>query len=531
MSGTIAARIAALGFFISAATLVTPVAADEASERMLRDFIAGIDASADWRASATFRSERADTIAEKLIIARTNPDVSLNIGRLRVTDLEEGDEGGFTASAIEVENATMTAPTISYAIPLTSVADVSMPSVEAFDFDPRRMMSSIGRFYSIMAEMEFSDFEIPEMRSTQRVEAPDPKMSSTIAGVYRNLVVASLSEGTMSASTAGPMTFSATGSENSFLFEIAKVASSEVDIAAAAHISNPDAYVSGKGDGVWHPIMSSFEYSGITGSGPEGAIFGIDRISVSNFDGRQPEKPFFDVMDKMMDPSIPPEEKANVDPTEILALYAAWRLGGMSIDGLSLEVPSGQTSFEFASMAMGGFSNEGIESFAISKMRGGSADGSGAINSLELRGLQFPDLTAMIGAGEIGDEPKSPEQLRTILGASPRLSHFSVRGVSGAQGAEAPFTLGSFTLDFGGWGDLLPASTKIALTDPLRPTQPARPQSGGGGADRSAWFRQPGDGRLDRPRVVGGRRVPTPSPPQHRCRTAATSRYPTRSPA
>jgi hypothetical protein len=464
MSRRMAVRAAALGSFVLAAVAAIPAGADEVGELLLQDFIDGINASADWKASGAIRSEQADTIAEKLILSRKDPDVSLNIGRLRVTDLEEGEDGGFTASAIEVENATMAAPTVSYTIPLASVADVSVPSAEGLDFDPRRMMSSIGRFYAVMAEAEFSDFEIAEMRSTQRVEMPDPKMSSTIEGVYRNLYIGSLAEGVMSASTTGPITLSATGT-NSFSFEIAKVTASEVDVGAAAHISNPRAYVNGKGDGVWHPIMSSFEYFGITGSGPEGAVFGIDRISVSSFDGRQPKMPFFDVMDRMMDPSLSQEEKAKIDPRDILAMYAAWRMGGINIENVSVQVPAEKTSFEMASMAMGGLSNEGIDSFSMSAMRGEGPNGSGSLDALEMRGLKFPDLTSLIEAGETEGAPKSPEQFRTLLAGMPRLSHFSLRGMTGAQGAEAPFKLGSFTLDFGGWGDLFAATTKMVLKD------------------------------------------------------------------
>ena len=83
----------------------TPVRADFASEALLHDFVRSIDGSPDWSASAgVVRSDGSNTVGERLVISRGNPDVTVSIDRLRLRDLNETAAGGFSAAEIEVTN-------------------------------------------------------------------------------------------------------------------------------------------------------------------------------------------------------------------------------------------------------------------------------------------------------------------------------------------------------------------------------------------------------------------------------------------
>ena len=68
--------------------------------------------------------------------------------------------------------------------------------------------------------------------------------------------------------------------------------------------------------------------------GPNGATFRLENIRLGKLEGRQPEQPFVDAFDKLMDPTISPEEKTkDFDPSALLAFYAPWRLGTFSMRG------------------------------------------------------------------------------------------------------------------------------------------------------------------------------------------------------
>jgi hypothetical protein len=48
------------------------------------------------------------------------------------------------------------------------VEGISLPSAEALTIDPSRVMTSIARIYSTMAQGEIGPIRIPEVRSIQR---------------------------------------------------------------------------------------------------------------------------------------------------------------------------------------------------------------------------------------------------------------------------------------------------------------------------------------------------------------------------
>ena len=155
------------------AVCAAPAQADFASEALLHDFVRTIDASADWTASASVvRSEDDDTIAEGLVFSRQAPAVSVSIERLRLNELAEEDEGGFSASEIEMTGAGLVSDEANIWIPAASVRDLSIPSTEGLVYDPAHLMAFIGRLYSVMAESEFTEFSVPELNVTPRRPAP-----------------------------------------------------------------------------------------------------------------------------------------------------------------------------------------------------------------------------------------------------------------------------------------------------------------------------------------------------------------------
>ena len=105
----------------------------------------------------------------------------------------------------------------------------------------------------------------------------------------------------------------------------------------------------------------------MTGRGEDGATFGFDEIAVENVDGRQPEKPFTDMWDRLMDPSVPQDVKTDLALDAVTTMMAAWRVGTIRVDGISVEAPKENASFSLDSFSMTGWSNAGLDSLLLKR--------------------------------------------------------------------------------------------------------------------------------------------------------------------
>ena len=297
-------RIAAVGFLLLAAAV--PAAADPTGEGLLREFVGWVDSSEQWSASVSvIRSEGSDTFAEGLVLSREDPHVSVSLETLRLRDLRSRDGGGFSASEIELDGGAVTSDQVTASIPSGALWNISLPSLAGVTLDPKHMMTSLSRFYSVAAEGTLDELRIPEIT---RRSARGGGIGSGTGGhvVYRDLSMTGLADGLLKHQQLGPISVrSKEPSGETFEFSIERMEADRLDLAAVAHIFDPEAYEGGRGDNIWRPLMSRIVYSQISGNGGDGGTFKVDEIAVENIDGRQPEKPFTAVWDRLIDPEIP----------------------------------------------------------------------------------------------------------------------------------------------------------------------------------------------------------------------------------
>jgi predicted ester cyclase len=448
---------------------VAPALADQRGEALMREYVDWADSSPDWSASvAILRSDSRYTIAEGLVFSRGDPDVSISIERLRIRDLARSPDGGFQATRMIMDGAAVAAEGISYAAPTATIESISVPSMEGLSFDPHNIMTFFAQAYSRLAKARFSNLTIPEV--TGKVE-PDSGAGVSAEVVYSNLSVAELRNGIMDRMSAGPITLQETGPDGNFEFTIESASSNRTDIGAFAHVFDPAQYEDGKGDGIWRPILSDLTYTNITGAGPDGFTLKLDTMAFENLDGRQLDEPFTDTWDKLLDISIPEDEKAEL-ALDLLRSYAAWRLGTVRLHGFGMEAPAEEVSFTLDEVTVSGLSGEGIDSFIVTNLAGSGPDGFLSLGSLELAGFVSPDFEALIGfAGlEPDADPKMhAEAITKTFAALPRLSHFGLRDLSAGESKDVSVSLDSFTLDFSDWNDIFAEATDmkvIGLTVP-----------------------------------------------------------------
>lgn len=459
-----------------------PVIADERSEALVEDFIAWVDSAPDWSASADFiRSSGADTFAEGVVFARAEPNVSISIETLRLRGLIEAEAGGFRAEEIDVGGADIVSDDLRYTIPSTSVANVYVPTVTGFNLDPRRLMTMTAQAYSTLSKAEFSNLQIPEMTSATERSVTQDGDTVAASSVYRNLEMGALKDGAVQDMSAGPFTVHVEGPEGTFDFTVNSATSDRFDIGALAHVFDPAAYRNGRGDRIWRPILSSLTYSDITGTGPEDVVFRLDSVIVEGIDGRQLDKPFTAVWDRMLDLTVPDEEKQGLF-LDFAESYQAWRLGTMKLEGLAFEAPRDDVGMTLDSLTMAGVSSDGIDNLDLDDFDVTTPDGILSLGSLKVAGFVSPDLAALLDLAALDgdiDAKTHADLIEKSFAGLPRIDHFGIHDVTVGESRAEAFSLESLTFDFSAWNDLFAESTDMRMTGLDIPPALLGPESAG----------------------------------------------------
>jgi hypothetical protein len=459
-------RVAAAGFFLLAA--IAPAAADPESEGLIRNFIAWVDSSNEWNASASIvRSDGDNTFAEGVVFSRDEPHVSVSIETLRLKDLTTRDGGGFTSSEIEVSGAAVAADAVQVSVPSGTLSNMSMPSLEGVTLDLKHLMTTFARFYTIASGATLDELNIPEMSVTQRHEPMGADQPTELHAAYRNLSMTGLANGVLAHQQLGPMSMSSQGpAGEKFDFGIEKLQADRFDLGALAYILDAGQYHDGKGDNIWRPLVSRFAYSGITASGGHGGMFRANEIAIENIDGRQPEKPFTDTWDRLIDPEVPQESKTDLALDAMTSLFAAWRVGTLRADGISADAQKYNVSLALASATLTGWSNAGFDSFLLDKLNGSSPDGFLSLGKMEVAGFIAPDLKALTQFAALEknlDIEKHAAAIKKTFAALPRLAHFGLHDVSAGKSEADAGSLGDLTVDFHDWNAIWASATDIRI--------------------------------------------------------------------
>ncbi len=445
----------------------TPALADEKSEMLVHAFVTWVDSSPDWSASVgVVRSSGRDTFAEGLVFARSNGDISTSIEMLRLRDLAEWGDGGFTATGMWLSRAAIVGPHFEYAIPAAKVESVTMPGTMGVTFDPRRLMSFFAQAYSAFADAEFSNLSIPEMTVSSEQVLSDTGASVSTRLAYAGVAVAGLRNGVIERVEAGPVTMHTRAPDGDFELVVESVSSDRTDLGGLAHVFDPAAYVDGQGDGVWTPILSNVAYSGISGAGPGGLTFEMNSLALEELVGRQLGEPSTGLWDQLLDPSVAGDTKADL-ALDLARTHAAWRLGGVRLSGLGIRMPARSASVSLEDLTASELSSERLDSLALTGLRVDLPELFLRLGSLELAGFSSPDLEALLGfaALESNVDPKMhAEAISKTLAAFPRFSHFGLADLIGGRSEAEAASLESLTLDLDDWNDIFAESTDLRVS-------------------------------------------------------------------
>jgi len=327
----------------------------------------------------------------------------------------------------------------------------------------------VSRFSTIAAQGTLDELKIPEISLTQRQTPMGGDQPIETQAEYRDISMTGLADGVLQHQQLGPMTMSSQGSgDQKFDFAINKIEADRFDLGAIAHILDAAQYRDGSGDNIWRPLVSRAVYSGITASGGHGGTFKANELAIENIDGRQPEKPFADVWDRLIDPEVPQESKNDLAVEAMTSLFAAWRVGTVRADGISADAPKDNVSFSLNSATLTGWSSAGFDSFILDKLHGSSPDGFLTLGSLEVAGFVAPDIKALMQFAALEkdiDIEKHAAAIKQTFAALPRLAHFGLHDVAAGKSETDAGSLKNFTIDFKDWNTIWAGATDIRMEE------------------------------------------------------------------
>ena len=137
-----------------------------------------------------------------------------------------------------------------------------LPPDTGFAWDPARPFTSMIHAYGPLARISASAGRIGSLALTETVGG----VASRI--VYDNVAFKDWADGRIASVSAGPLTLDTPSDLPLITMRVAGCEATGIDIGAFLHVYDPDSYVGGVGDGVWHTAIASARYSDATIAAP-----------------------------------------------------------------------------------------------------------------------------------------------------------------------------------------------------------------------------------------------------------------------
>jgi hypothetical protein len=339
--------------------------------------------------------------------------------------------------------------------------------------DSHHLMSSLARFYSVVARGTLGELVIPEARALSVGSAAETVASSEIS--YRNITIGGLDNGVLALQQAGPVIFTRRDQDGgTFQLTIDEFSIDQMDLATFAHVFDPGEYRDGRSDETWRLLAARLHYGGISVQGSDGGRLSLDEVALERIDARQPPEPLSREWDPLLDPAAPTDERDQRAVEAIASLYSALRVGAITMSGLSAEAPGQSSSFALGRLAVSDFSQDAIGSVSLDALQGESPAGFFSVGTLELAGFAFPDLEALLAFAAVEKDAKPSAHAATMnaaFGGLPRLDHFEMKEVIAGKVSAEPIRIGALTLDFDKWNDAFAEETDLRIEGLSIPSQ------------------------------------------------------------
>jgi hypothetical protein len=455
-------------FIVAGLSLPRAAHADAAGEALVRNALNEISSQSGWTASAdVVRSEGAQVIVEGLSIANSGVNFQLAAQRITLAGLTGRGEGYFATGASVHDIVVNYEPKKLVAIDTSDDVETVMSNIfrlETIDFVDLYLPASLGassagdgllagyiNLYAYLAKVELASLNAPAVQLEQTFSTADLDKAQKTRSTY-SLSATDWADGMIARYDLESLAMTVTGgTTGDYSVLIESAFAEKLDLAHTAHVLDPAQYSGGAGDGIWKPLIKRAEYRNIR-VGAEEVNADIARISLTDFDMRQTEKPFLSQFESLIasglaDQEPDPEEVARMMREVLPGFFGSFRIGELRLEDMQVKpvVSSEPAGFAMEEFRIAGMSANGIDQLLMSGLSGTAPDVDVKLGTFRFDGIKFPKLDAIAAlmdlAAEIEKNPDNPEvggaMARQVMEIYPTADHFLMRDLSGsAQGKE-----------------------------------------------------------------------------------------------
>ena len=368
-------------------------AADEPVETAIKGWVASIDASPDWQAaykSLTYDATTRQATLSGLTIRSRAPGIDVNFGTIAVTGYAAAADGGFTAERITADEGALEMGPFKVALSDAEVNALAIPALPAFAWDAQHPATSMIKAYGPLSRVAMTNGRIGSVGLIQNNSGVNSRV------VYNQLRIDRWGGGKIAGVTAGPVTMESPSPDGLMTMKVASLESHDIDIDAALRVLDPDRYVAGAGDGVWHTVTGLAAYHDFTVAGP-GISLSMKLLSIEGLKLRQPPHSFTGVLDRIL---LDPNAAANDQQVaqDAVNMLSAYGLGRFGISGLDI-VAAGIKTFHLGGLNLSDLSLDRLGEFAVDDFAGEIEDvGAMKLGHFALGDIVFPGAEALLQA-------------------------------------------------------------------------------------------------------------------------------------
>ena len=439
--------------FVALAFLALPATADEATENLLKSWVASIDAAPGWNATyASLSSQGSLTTLGGFTVTTEDPGFSLTIETVTVDGYDAGANASLAADMVTIDGGTIVTDLATIRLDDASLTGFALPPASSFSWDQERPYLAMVKAFNAFATISMQSARIGSLSLDQHFE------SETSTTEYMNIALDNWDNGKIASISAGPVKSTAPSGDTLIAMQIARAESRDLDLGALARVLDPDTYVDGKGDMVWHTALGRTGYTDLIVAFPGGNVR-IAEAYTEDFRVRQPENG----IEAFLDLGLPVAEDKYEDSAEVAKLSAlrAFGIGRSAIVDLDVEAPDVDKA-HMDQLTLTEFSFDGIGEFAVEGVEAAVAgQGAVTIGRIAFGDLVFPPVEAIIAAAEAEDAGTDVD----VSAVLPKLGFFEALAIDVDADPIVSASLERLRLDLSDYDGPIPTTVTLDIVD------------------------------------------------------------------
>ncbi|MGD9740312.1 MAG: hypothetical protein AB7O56_14820 [Bauldia sp.] len=434
---------------------VQPPAPVHPVQAMFDRWIADLAADRIEASYATFAvlGDRAIVTGFSIINEATQNGVAFDT--ITLSGYQDLPPTGFSFDELTIDHLEARVGTAEIEVVAVNVSNVVMPET-GFAIDPDRPFSSVVDIFGLVAATSLDEATIGRVDVTQDMGG----LNSVTT--YHNYLIRGWADGRVASVSAGPVIIESPYPDGLLSMTVAKVESTDTDLAAIPYIFDLDQYENGVGNPEWRTAVGRASYAGIVAAAP-GFQMRVRGITLEDFRVRQSDRPVADVLDQLIANGGEPDEALDAMAGELLLDFIMpYGIGRFAIDGIDIYAEDLDRfhlgEFHIADLSLDGLGEIGFSDLDV--VVGGQ--GGARVDRFALGGVVMPDRDVLREAIRTGVETEDMDQVFALV---PTVGYVEIGGLEFGAMGELPFTVGRILLENGGYVGPIPTSWRVEVAD------------------------------------------------------------------